>query len=68
MIYGVEIWGWEGKKELEKIMLDCQMGFQDRFLYAKIYNIKRTRVREIKDQGRFKNKRFRRKNKGKERG
>lgn len=37
--YGVEIWGWEEKKELGKVLWGlCQMVIQIRLLYTKVCN------------------------------
>lgn len=47
--YGVEIWGWKEKKELEKVTFDC-IRWVFRLLYAKVYIIKRIRYKEFKDR------------------
>jgi len=49
MEYAVEMWGWDEKIELEKIIFDyIQMDVWFRVLYTKIYNIQETRTIKIK--------------------
>lgn len=68
MAYGVELWGWEERKEIRKNNVRlCQMDVQTGFLYTTICDIKGVRNRKVKGQMRDKSVKIRREDK-RERG